>query len=97
MQYFLSFDVGTTSMKCLLFDETFQEVFFDEREYTLLTPSEGIVELDPCIYYTTLCLLRKEKKEKYPKIFAFFHIVIYNIVELLLYLLLKSGFFRKNF
>ena len=55
MKYFLSFDVGTTSMKCLLFDERFNEVFFDEREYTLETPQEDMVELDANIYYDVLC------------------------------------------
>ena len=55
MKYFLSFDVGTTSMKCLLFDEHFNEVFFDEREYTLETPQKDMVELDANIYYYVLC------------------------------------------
>ncbi len=55
MQYFLTFDVGTTSMKCLLFDENFKEVFFDETEYSLLTPAQDIVEIDPDIYFDTLC------------------------------------------
>lgn len=55
LKHFLSFDVGTTSMKCLLFDESFREVFFEEREYTLLTPAENIVELPANVYYDTLC------------------------------------------
>lgn len=55
MKSFLSFDVGTTSMKCLLLNEKFNEIFFDEIEYSLLTPQENIVELNPEVYYETLC------------------------------------------
>ncbi len=55
MKYFLSFDVGTTSMKCILFDKNFKEVYFCEKEYALLTPEEDWVELEPKVYYNTLC------------------------------------------
>lgn len=46
MKYYLAFDVGTTAMKAILYDENFNEVFVSNDEYTLLTPRECYVELD---------------------------------------------------
>lgn len=51
----LAFDVGTTAMKCILFDREFNALFSANREYTLSTPSEGIAELDVEIYFNTFC------------------------------------------
>ncbi len=53
MHKLLTFDVGTTAMKCILFDENLQELFFERREYDISTPSGNIAELDPEIYFNT--------------------------------------------
>lgn len=53
MHRFLAFDVGTTAMKCILFDEEFRELFFARREYDINTPSEKLAELDPNVYFNT--------------------------------------------
>ncbi len=53
MQKLLTFDVGTTAMKCILFDENFKQLFFARCEYDISTPSERIAELDPEIYFST--------------------------------------------
>jgi len=51
----LAFDVGTTAMKCILFDREFKELFYSSREYSIKTPREGIAELDPEVYFNTFC------------------------------------------
>lgn len=35
IKYFLTFDVGTTAMKCILFDSDFNEVFCANKEYSI--------------------------------------------------------------
>lgn len=55
MMRFLAFDVGTTSMKCILFNEKFEELFYENREYDIESGREGIAEIDPKIYYRTFC------------------------------------------
>ena len=54
MYNLLTFDVGTTSMKTALFSEKFEVLDIFSREYDLLTPGEGRVELDPDIYWKAL-------------------------------------------
>ncbi len=54
MKKILSFDVGTTSMKCIVFDETFCEMFSATHEYSLETAGDR-AELDPEIYFNTFC------------------------------------------
>ena len=49
----LTFDVGTTSTKGSLFNETLQVVASCEQEYTVLTPENDYVEMDPCVYWDT--------------------------------------------
>ncbi|MDU7029042.1 xylulokinase [Robinsoniella peoriensis] len=56
MKYILTFDVGTTAMKCTLYNELFDVVFFDSGEYDLLTPEAGIVELPVQVYWEAFCL-----------------------------------------
>ena len=51
----LTFDVGTTSMKCCVFDEAFTILDSVSAEYALQTPESGIVEVDPQIYWDGLC------------------------------------------
>lgn len=46
MNYYLAFDVGTTAMKAVLYNEDFQEIFVSNNEYDLLTPEDNVVELD---------------------------------------------------
>ena len=55
MKYYLSFDVGTTAMKCILFDGKFKEVAAENMEYDLKTAPNGIAELDANVYYDTFC------------------------------------------
>lgn len=49
--YFLAVDVGTSSVKVVLFDAIGQQAAVHVQEYTLETPSPEIVELDPDIYW----------------------------------------------
>ncbi len=55
MQHFLTFDVGTTSMKCILFDEQFNEVFYENKEYDIKTGPGGLAELEAEVYFDTFC------------------------------------------
>ena len=55
MKYFLSFDVGTTAMKCILFDESLKEVICINEEYDLITSETGLVEMEPETYFDTFC------------------------------------------
>ena len=63
MKYYLTFDVGTTAMKCVLFDERLKEVYSVNNEYDLITGEQGYVELDPDVYFNTFCRCVKELKE----------------------------------
>ncbi len=47
----LTFDVGTTAMKCVLFDADLSKLAQTGREYSLLTPSPDRVEIDPRTYW----------------------------------------------
>lgn len=51
MKTILTLDVGTTSVKACLFDETFRLLGSSAEEYGLITPGKGIVELDPEAYW----------------------------------------------
>jgi len=55
MQHFLTFDVGTTSMKCILFDEQFNEVFYENKEYDIKTGPGALAELEAEVYFDTFC------------------------------------------
>ncbi len=55
MKKILSFDVGTTSMKCIVFDEAFHEIFSASHEYSLETGAGERAELDPEVYFKTFC------------------------------------------
>lgn len=55
MKYLLSFDVGTTSMKGIVFDENFNEIFYENTEYDIETDSPNIAELDADTYYEAFC------------------------------------------
>lgn len=46
MGFFLTFDVGTTAMKCILFDTEFREVFYANKEYSIEAREQGIAEID---------------------------------------------------
>ena len=50
----LTFDVGTTSMKCCVFDENFNAVASSTAEYVLMTGDDRI-EADPELYWAGLC------------------------------------------
>ncbi len=53
MSYFLTFDVGTTAMKCILFDSEFNEVFCANKEYSIEAREQGMAEIDADIYFDT--------------------------------------------
>ena len=53
MKNILSFDVGTTAMKCIVYDSDFKELFYSNKEYNLNTKNEGIAELDAEVYFNT--------------------------------------------
>ena len=54
MELLLTLDVGTTAVKAGLFTKELQSIDFVTKEYTLLTPDSGIVELDPNIYWLSV-------------------------------------------
>ena len=51
MDYFISLDIGTTSVKVALISERGDAASIVTREYSLLTPAENIVELNPQVYW----------------------------------------------
>jgi sugar (pentulose or hexulose) kinase len=53
MKYVLGVDIGTTAIKAAVFDSNGQECGSRTEEYTLITPSAGIVELDAEFYVET--------------------------------------------
>lgn len=63
MKYFLAFDVGTTAMKCILYDKKFNEIFYANKEYSLDTREGGIAELDSEIYFDTFLECVNELKQ----------------------------------
>ena len=55
MQYFIGYDVGTSSVKCILLD-TNGTVFATAIEsYPLFTPNPGWVEQEPEDYWNAIC------------------------------------------
>lgn len=55
MPVILTFDVGTTAMKCCAFDQDFHMLDSVTTEYSLNTPEDHIVEVDPAVYWQGLC------------------------------------------
>ncbi len=53
--YLLGIDAGTTSLKAALFDEQGRLQAIDRQEYRLETPAPAVVELDPRVYWDSLC------------------------------------------
>lgn len=49
--YLIGLDIGTTSVKAVVFDENGRRVSKAVEEYSLETPTQGIVELDAEIYW----------------------------------------------
>jgi len=54
MAYLLGIDAGTSVMKAVLYDERGTVLAEGADEYSLLTPSQGIVETDPGVYWSSL-------------------------------------------
>ena len=50
MEYILTLDVGTTSVKCALFDDELRQVHVGIAEYSLITPKTHIIEVEPDTY-----------------------------------------------
>lgn len=63
MKYFLAFDVGTTAMKCILYDKKFNEIFYANKEYSIDAHEGGIAELDSEIYFDTFSQCINELKQ----------------------------------
>lgn len=59
MEYILTIDVGTTSVKCGIFDSSLRQLKAVSAEYTLITPDGSVVEVDPEIYLQKIreCIL----------------------------------------
>ncbi|KKR03477.1 MAG: hypothetical protein UT30_C0029G0005 [Candidatus Uhrbacteria bacterium GW2011_GWF2_39_13] len=55
-EYYISLDIGTTSVKVILFDNFGKMASISTHEYSLYTPSEGIVEFEAEKYWK-FCLL----------------------------------------
>jgi sugar (pentulose or hexulose) kinase len=53
--YLLGIDAGTTSLKVALFDGVGRMQAIDRQEYRLETPAPAVVELDPQVYWDSLC------------------------------------------
>lgn len=53
MKHFLTFDVGTTAMKCILFDTKFNEIFCANKEYSIEAREQGMAEIDADTYFAT--------------------------------------------
>ena len=59
MRKLLTLDVGTTAVKAALFDESLNLLGSVIKEYRLLTPASGIIELDPDVYWNSVkCVVR---------------------------------------
>jgi len=52
--YFLTLDIGTTALKCCIFDTELRIVKKSSVEYTLNISSEGHITLDPEIYWQSI-------------------------------------------
>lgn len=55
LTYILSLDVGTTSLKCVLFDSNGRPLASCLQEYDLIKPAPDIVELDCEVYWESAC------------------------------------------
>lgn len=64
MKNILAFDVGTTSMKCILFDEKFKEISYVSKEYSIETSTGGYAELDAEKYYEAFCECISKMQQK---------------------------------
>ena len=51
----LGIDLGTTGIKCAVYNEDGRLLGKTYREFVLYAPEPGIVELDPCLVWKTLC------------------------------------------
>jgi xylulokinase len=55
LQYFLSYDVGTSSVKSILIDTNGNVLATAIEEYPLFTPNPGWVEQEPEDYWNAIC------------------------------------------
>ena len=55
MRYFLAYDVGTSSVKSILTDETGKIYAAAIEDYPLYMPNPGWVEQDPEDYWNAIC------------------------------------------
>jgi xylulokinase len=64
MKGMISLDVGTTAVKAALFTENLEFRGLSIREYTLLTPSPEMLELDAAVYWDNTVLAVRELLSK---------------------------------
>lgn len=64
MDYIVTTDVGTTSIKTTLFDERLSPLASASGEYKIITKADGYVELSPEIYWDYFCRGLKAVCEK---------------------------------
>lgn len=60
MQYFLAYDVGTSSVKSILVNETGNILASAIEEYSLQMPNPGWVEQEPIDYWNAICKATKQ-------------------------------------
>jgi xylulokinase len=60
MQYFLSFDVGTSSIKSILVNQSGKILASATEHYPLYTPHPGWVEQEPSDYWKATCVATKK-------------------------------------
>ena len=52
-RYVMALDQGTTSSRCILFDEQGAICSVAQKEFTQIFPQPGWVEHNPCLLYTS--------------------------------------------
>ena len=52
-KYIMALDQGTTSSRCIIFDKSGRHISCVQREFAQIFPSEGWVEHDPLVIWST--------------------------------------------
>lgn len=60
MSYFLAYDVGTSSVKAILVNDTGNILASAIKEYSLNMPKPGWVEQEPIDYWNAVCIVTKQ-------------------------------------
>ncbi|MEG0630862.1 MAG: FGGY family carbohydrate kinase, partial [Christensenellaceae bacterium] len=62
MDYIFTIDIGTTSVKCGIFDTQLKPLGFSTAEYALIMPSACMVEVEPDTYIQKIAACAKDLK-----------------------------------